>query len=130
MGGRQSTARTVEKADTAKRQVSKPVDECQGPIEMTEEMDKVLTQNTYQAGDNSIYPYFLIQLSEKGELPTGENDDMYVSDSVAAYISKNKVTHIIAQTHGWNTPRKFLFSFFTNLSDLHWQQLAHYNIHN
>lgn len=79
------------------------------PPEMTESMEEVLNANTYQPGDESKYPYFLVQLNEDGELPYGD-DDILMSDCIAAYITQNRVTHIIAQTHGWNTPRKFLLS--------------------
>lgn len=74
--------------------------------EMTEEMQKVLDDNTYWPSDNAAYPYFLIQLDEDGELHCGENDDILMSDCIAAWIATNPVTHIITQTHGWNTPRK------------------------
>lgn len=65
------------------------------------DLKTVLEENTYYAGESSKYPYFLIQLSEKEEL---EYKDRLVSDAIAEYIQNNEVTHIIAQTHGWNTP--------------------------
>lgn len=76
------------------------------PPEFTEEYEKLLADNTFMPNEHAKYPYFLMQLSEKGEFALGENNDLYVSDAVAAYVHANKVTHIIAQTHGWNTPRK------------------------
>lgn len=77
--------------------------------EMTEDMQKVLDDNTFWPTDDSKYPYFLIQLDEEGELPCGESG-ILMSDCIAAWLASNPATHIIAQTHGWNTPRKLLLS--------------------
>lgn len=65
------------------------------------DLKAILEENTYYAGNSSKYPYFLIQLSEHEEL---EYKDKLVSDAIVEYIQNNEVTHIIAQTHGWNTP--------------------------
>lgn len=74
--------------------------------EMTERMQEVLDENTYTPGDDAKYPYFLVQLNEEGELPFGD-DQILVSDCIAAHVAQNSYTHIIAQTHGWSTPRRF-----------------------
>lgn len=79
--------------------------------EMTERMQEVLDENTYSPGEGAKYSYFLVQLNEDGELPFGD-DDILVSDCISAYVAQNSITHIIAQTHGWNTPRRF-HTFFT-----------------
>lgn len=63
----------------------------------------ILERNTYYPGNGSKYPYFLVQLNERGEKQFGE-DDLYVSDAICNYVRDNDITHIIAQTHGWNTP--------------------------
>lgn len=64
-------------------------------------LDEILKENTYYPETGAKYPYFLIQLSEKEEL---EYKGKLVSDAVVEYIRNNDITHIIAQTHGWNTP--------------------------
>lgn len=75
---------------------------------MSDEMQQLLDANTYMPGDHAKYPYFLIQLSEKEEL---EFNDQLVSDAIVEYLRTHRVTHIFAQTHGWNTPREFAFPF-------------------
>lgn len=70
--------------------------------EMTEDMQEALKANTYYPGNASKYPYFLVQLSEDGELAFGDSD-ILISDCIAAYCATNRVTHLILQTHGWNT---------------------------
>lgn len=74
----------------------------QNAVEAPVDLPAVLKRNTYKPTPKSKYPYFLVQLGEKGELL---DDGVKVSDAIADYASKNKITHIIAQTHGWNTPR-------------------------
>ncbi|CAN8076250.1 unnamed protein product [Agarophyton chilense] len=69
--------------------------------EMSEEMKALLDANTYMPGDHAKYPYFLIQLAEREER---EYDGQLVSDAIVEYIHTHHVTHIFAQTHGWNTP--------------------------
>lgn len=66
------------------------------------ELSTILADNTYYAGNNSKFPYFLIQLTDKEELPY---KGALVSDAIVEYIQNNEVTHILAQTHGWNTER-------------------------
>lgn len=83
---------------------SKDGEEVEAPF-MTDEMKEVLRANTYYPGENAKYPYFLVQVKESEELPYGDNE-ILVSDCIAAYCQERNVTHIIAQTHGWNTPRK------------------------
>lgn len=96
MGGNQST----------EREVPSSTDETDEPNEtnVTEQMQEALAANTYYPGTNAKYPFYLIQLSDQGELPYGDNG-LFISDCIAAYIKDNDVTHIIVQTHGWNTPR-------------------------
>lgn len=65
------------------------------------DLQTILEENTYYASSSSKYPYFLVQLSENDEL---EYKGKLVSDAIAEYIKDNDITHIIAQTHGWNTP--------------------------
>lgn len=76
---------------------------------MTDAMKKVLDDHTYWPGEDSKFPFYLIQLDEQGELPCGDNDDIFMSDCIWSYLSDNSVTHILIQTHGWNTPRKSCF---------------------
>lgn len=80
---------------------SKPEEEV--VVERTDDpnLARILEANTYTVSDSAKYPFFLIQLSESKEL---EYEDVLVSDAVADYLRNNTVTHIIAQTHGWNTP--------------------------
>ncbi|KAI0562369.1 hypothetical protein FGB62_61g193 [Gracilaria domingensis] len=68
---------------------------------MSGEMKALLDANTYKPGDHAEYPYFLVQLSESEEL---EYDGKLVSEAIVEYIQTHEVTHIFAQTHGWNTP--------------------------
>lgn len=65
------------------------------------DLETVLEENTYYAETNATHPYFLIQLSEYEEL---EYKGHLVSDALVQYIQDNSPTHLIAQTHGWNTP--------------------------
>lgn len=65
--------------------------------------EEILEENTHYPSPDSPYPFFVVQLSETEELPY---KGQYVSDIIADYISKNRVTHLLLQTHGWNTPRK------------------------
>lgn len=83
MGGNQSQEETTDKVPT-----------------------DILAENTYHASANATYPYYLIQLSETAEL---QYKDHLVSDALVDVIrekaqSADPFTHIIAQTHGWNTP--------------------------
>lgn len=67
----------------------------------SEELETLLKENTFKPGDDSKYPYYLVQLSDKEELPY---KGKYVSDAIAAHISSHNFSHLIIQTHGWNTP--------------------------
>lgn len=68
--------------------------------EMSPDLEEVLEQNKHKAG-TSKHPYYVVQLSEKEEL---EFHGKLVSDALAALVAKSDFTHIIVQTHGWNTP--------------------------
>lgn len=65
------------------------------------DLKQILKENTYFPETSAKYPYFLVQLSETEEL---EYKGALVSDAIVEYILEHDVTHIIAQTHGWNTP--------------------------
>lgn len=71
------------------------------PAEPKVDLAQILKENTYYPEKAAKYPYFLVQLSETEEL---EYKGALVSDAIVEYIKAHDVTHIIAQTHGWNTP--------------------------
>lgn len=72
-----------------------------GAAEPKVDLAEILKENTYYPEKAAKYPYFLVQLSETEEL---EYKGALVSDAIVEYIKAHDVTHIIAQTHGWNTP--------------------------
>lgn len=75
------------------------------PTELTPEMQDALEANTYYPRSESKYPYFLVQVGKEGELPFGE-DGIYISNCIAAYCAVTTITHLIFQTHGYNTNKK------------------------
>lgn len=77
------------------------------------DLKAILKENTYTVSKGAKYPYFLIQLNEDEEL---EYKGGLVSDAIVEYIQENDVTHIIAQTHGWNTPRTYCCMVHPNIS--------------
>lgn len=72
------------------------------PHGMSPQMFSLLRKNTYYPGKNAKYPYILIQLSENSERAF---EDALVSDAVIDFVQNHHITHVIVQTHGWNTTR-------------------------
>lgn len=67
-------------------------------------LEKALEENKYHAQEGCKYPFYVVQLDEKEELPY---KGVFVSDAIVEHIKKNDFTHLIVQTHGWNTsPQK------------------------